>query len=80
MKFAKKRELEQQIKELRREAEAFVRARAEELKVGSGLPIEVLLQMLQAGKCRCTAALDIFETERKDKAIADAQRPTAAAR
>ena len=57
MKLAPKQDLEERIKDIRREAEKLVLLRAEELKKGSGLPIEVLLQMLQAGKCRCTAAL-----------------------
>lgn len=72
MKY-QKQDLEQRIKDINAECEALALKRAEELKLGTGLPVQVIQQMLAAKGCRCMVALDIFETRRRDAEIAARQ-------
>ena len=61
--------LEERIHALQAEIEAFIEARADEIR--GELPREQLLMLLYAGRCHCVAALSAIDTKRRDEAIAE---------
>jgi hypothetical protein len=63
--------LEDRIASFRKELDKFITARALELKQGTGLPLPIILQLLNQNLgCQCSVAAEIVATRKRDAEIA----------
>jgi hypothetical protein len=72
----KEKSLLERIEEVQIECDKFVLKRAEEVKGNSGLPIEVIVQMLRVG-CPCYSAKKVMANIERDAEIAREQAEAA---
>lgn len=66
--------LEQRIADFRRGLDNFIRERALEIQKGTGLPLPMILQLLDHNLgCQCAVATEIVATRKRDAEIAARQ-------